>query len=184
MAAETTNARLARNWRDMAISMGVVLGLIAIIFLFTYRPPPDNPVRAVDYASEVAAARSSGAFAVAAPAHPEGWTATSVRYRPDPANPKIATWHLGFVSGSSPETDKYVAIEQTNGDDPAFIKTVTAEGKNEGPVTINGMTFTSYSSAETGHRSLLYKTGPVTTVVTGTPSYDELAAFAADLRTS
>jgi hypothetical protein len=164
----------------MLLSILVVLGLVGIIALFTFRPQQPQ-INAVDYATTVTAARTTGAFDVAVPVPvPDGWIANSVRYRPSADDPKIATWHLGFYL---PE-DQYAAIEQTNGTDSNFIKDATATGKPEGEQTVDGVVWKRYNSASTGNKSLVVNQDGIVTVVTGTISYEQLGDLAASLRTS
>ena len=170
---------LSKNVRDMLLSLGVVIGLIAIVYVFTYSVP-DDPVRVVDYAPSVVAARSSGAFDVAVPVGLTGnWRATSVRYTPS-ADPAVATWHLGFLTPDN----RYAAVEQTNGTDSEFLKEATTKGKPDGTQAIGGQTWSRFYADSTKYHSLMIKSDGVTTVVTGTLSYDQLADFAASLRSA
>lgn len=173
-------SRLSQTARDMLLSIGAVIALVALIALFTYKPA-DEKIRVVDYQPTVAAARSTGAFDVAVPTGAaKDWKATSVRYVPSAADPKIATWHLGFIT----PTNQYAALEQTNGTDPNFIKESTAKGMPDGEQVIDGQKWLRYYSSDTGHRSLVSSKNGITTIVTGTLTYDELVAMATSLRTS
>lgn len=175
-----TDKRLGQTVSGMLLTIGCGLGLVLIIAFFTFSPS-DPRITQVDYMPTVLAARDTGAFKVAFPSSvPDGWTATSVRYRPSATDPTIATWHLGFYV---PEDD-FVGLEQTNGADPDFIRESTAKGKQEGTEEIDGVTWARYLSGETGHRSLVSKQGDLTTVVTGTLSYEQLSIFAQSLRTT
>lgn len=176
--------RMSQTTRDMTLSLLVVIGVVALVYFFT-ASTPDPVVRVVDYVPTATAARSTGAFDVALPVGlgPQ-WRATSVRYTPSLDDPKFATWHLGFLNPS----DQYVALEQSNLGDPGFIKESTADGKRDGTQTVPasqvGTDWTRYYSETRGHRSLVSKSDGITTVVTGTVSYEELADFATSLRTS
>ena len=173
-------ARVNQTSRDMVLSLGLAFGVIALVLFLTYRPGSEQ-VRVVEYVPTVNAARDAGAFDVAAPVGlSDGWVSTSVRYQPSAIDPAIATWHLGFVT---PDT-QYVAIEQTNGTDDDFLRESTAEGSADGSVVIEGRQWQRYVSESSGHRSLVSKSDGITTVVTGTLSFDELAEFLATLRTS
>ncbi|MGV1036020.1 MAG: DUF4245 domain-containing protein [Candidatus Nanopelagicales bacterium] len=173
-------SRLSQTARDMLLSIGAVIALVALVALFTYKPA-DEKIRVVDYQPTVAAARSTGAFDVAVPTgEAKDWKATSVRYVPSAADPTIATWHLGFIT----PTNQYAALEQTNGTDPNFIKESTAKGQPDGEQVIDGQKWLRYYSSDTGHRSLVSSEKGITTIVTGTLTYDELATMATSLRTS
>lgn len=161
----------------MVLTVGLALGAVIVIAIFTFSPS-DPRIVAVEYQPTAVEARRNGAFPVATPATPPtGWQATSVRYRPYPDNPKLATWHLGFyVPG-----DNYVAVQQTNADDPTFLKESTVSGTRQGSQQVTGKTWTQYYSPSSGHYSLVNETDGVTTVVTGTLDYAGLASFAATL---
>ena len=169
---------MANPIRGMVLSFLVVGAVIATIMILAYRPAPPR-IKAIDYGPALNSARATGAFPVAAPVSvPAGWQATSVRYVPSALDPKIATWHLGFIT----PTEQYAAVDQSNGSDPKFVKDATAQGRKAGIQQIGDTTWTQYEAASGGNRSLGSKTGPITTVVTGTLSYDQLAAFSQSLR--
>lgn len=171
--------RLGQSVGGMVLTVGLALAVVVVIAIFTFRPS-DQHITVVDFQPVAASARQSGAFDVALPTNiPSDWKATSVRYRPNPTDPKVATWHLGFYV---PE-DGYVGIEQTNGTDPGFLTEATARGTEQGEQEINGVTWKKYYSDDSRHYSLAVKQDGVTTVVTGTLSYQELAPIAAGLTT-
>ena len=175
-----TSDRLGSTIWGMLLTIGLCFGVVAIIALFTFKPAQPE-VRVVDYQPTAANARANGAFKVATPSPvPTSWQATSVRYLPSALDPGIATWHLGFYI---PE-DGYAAVAQTNGTDPAFISESTVSGRPEGSEVIDGVTWTHYYSEDKDRRSLVSKTGQITTIVTGTLTYPELAVFASSLATS
>lgn len=170
--------RLGQSVGGMVLTVGLALAVVALIAVFTFRPS-DQQITVVDYAPVATSARQSGAFDVALPTNiPSEWKATSVRYRPNPTDPKVATWHLGFYVPQ----DGYVGIEQTNGTDPGFVKEATAHGTEQGEQEINGVTWKRYYSEDARHYSLTTKQDGITTVVTGTLGYDELARIAVGLK--
>jgi len=194
--AERPKGRMGQAARDMLLSIGAALALVGFIAFFTFRPGDDS-VKAVDYKPIVASARTAGAFDVAVPSNlGSEWIANDARYRTAPGDFKVATWHIGFVR----DRDAYVGVFQTNGTDQGFVKESTADGKPGATVDIAGTKWVQYDSSTANQRSLLTRgqlnqpsTGAsaqvkgqaaVTTIVTGTQSFEELAAVAASLRTS
>lgn len=174
------NKRLSQTARDMILSMGVLALVIGFVFLFTYESPGDT-TRDIDYSSTLEVVRETGAFPVAVPATlATDWQATSVRYRPLPRNPDKATWTIGFLTPD----DNYVAVYQTNTDDPNFLRTATAEGSRDGESVIDGVTWDRYFSDQSRHYSLVGTVDGVTTVVTGTLGYGYLATVVQDLSTT
>lgn len=170
--------RRAGTLSGMLLSIAVVVTVLAALMVLWGRGDPD-PVRVVDYAPAVTSARAAGALPAAVPAGlSPGWRATSVRYRALPDDPGKAVWHLGFVTPD----DKYAAVEQSNEPAKAFIKAATVGGRADGQQQVGDQAWARYYSASSGHRSLARTEGTITTVVTGTLSYDDLAVFASRLR--
>lgn len=162
----------------MVLSVLMVLGAVLFVAFFTFKPT-DNTVRTVEYQATVAAATKTGPFPPAVPTPvPAGWQATSARYRVSATDPNLATWHLGFYI----EGDEYAAVGQSNGRSDEFIPEVTGKGKSEGTQDVNGQEWVRYVSPESGHRSLVLKQDQLTTVVTGTLSYEALGQMAASLQ--
>ncbi len=170
--------RLGTTVTGMVLSVLLVLGVVLFIAFFTFTPA-DSTIKTVDYQATVEAASKTGPFPPAVPVPvPEGWQATSVRYRVSAMDPSLATWHLGFyISG-----DEYAAVAQGNGRSDEFLPEVTGRGKPGGEQVINGQTWTRYVSPETGNRSLVYTEKQLTTAVTGTLSFEGLSDFASSLK--
>ena len=103
-----------------------------------------------------------------------------MRYHVAAADPKLATWHLGFYIPG----DEYAAVDQSNGRSDEFIPEATDKGKVDGTQLVNGVTWTRYLSPESGHRSLAMTQNQLTTVVTGTLSYEDLGNLAGSLKTA
>lgn len=157
-----------RGLRDLVLSLSVVGVFVAFLFAVTWRPAPD-PVRTVDPAPMLAAAREQADYPVLAPVglSPD-WRATSARFE---AGESSSTWFVGYVTPQ----DQYIAVTQTDGDRDAFIVAQTAGGVADGTVTVDGEQWHKYVAGD--QRSLVRVTGRSTTVVTGTVSYEELAGF-------
>lgn len=177
--ATTTKPRSAQTVRDLLLSMAVVGAFVAFLFLIVLRPTPD-PVRVVDVTSAVAVAKISDAFPVSVPVGlPSGWRATSARFTPGPT-PDTGNWFNGYVN---PE-GQFVAVAQQDYSIPDFIKDQTQGGTEDGTVVIAGQEWVRYVNSAKGERALVRTTPELTTVVVGTVSYEELAAFAGTLQTA
>ena len=160
--------------RDMVISLSVVLAIVGFVVLFIPRPNTDA-VRVVDYSTVLGQARSDAPYQILAPEGlSERWRATSARYEPDPGG---TTWHLGFVTPQ----DAYAGLEQSDGRRTAFVDEMTNQGAPEGTTQIDGVTWERRLRPSRLQRSLVLVQDDVTTIVTGTASWDELQELASSL---
>jgi hypothetical protein len=168
--------RPSKTPRDMIISLGVVLLVIGALWAVAPRRHYDA-VHQIDYTQALRDARGAAPYRVLAP---EGlsprWRATSVRYDGDVNG--AAQWHLGFVS---PENE-YVGLEQSNGPARDFIFNLSNRGLADGSTVVAGESWDRYLRETRDVRSLARTENGVTTLVTGTASYEEMAEFAAALR--
>ncbi|MGB3675894.1 MAG: DUF4245 domain-containing protein [Candidatus Nanopelagicales bacterium] len=170
--------RLGTTITGMVLSVVLVFGAVLFVAFFTFKPA-DETIKTVDFQPTVAAAMKSGPFPPAVPVPvPQGWQATSVRYRVSATDPDLATWHLGFYIPD----DEYAAVGQSNGRSDEYLPEVTSKGKSEGQQEVNGQEWTRYRSEETGRLSLVLTQNQLTTVVTGTLTYEALGEFAASLK--
>lgn len=164
--------------RDMVLSMAVIGVFSAGIYVVIPHDESKNPVKTVDYRVELASARRAAPYPVLAP---EGlardWRATSVTYQGQ--GPDGAKWHLGFLAPKQ----QYVAVEQSDAKPAAFIAGVTHRAEPAGgAVKVAGQKWDRYEGAK--YRALVRQQKDVTTVVTGTASFERLAEMAAALRGS
>ena len=117
-----------------------VLAVLAFaVFRGVTRDNAPVPVRTVDYAVGVKAARADGQLLVAAPpALPTGWKATSATYDRG-ASP---TWHLGFLT----EERRYVGVEESRSSIEELaqehVDTAAERGRD---VTIAGKTWQTWT---------------------------------------
>ncbi|MGW0610979.1 DUF4245 domain-containing protein [Streptomyces sp. NPDC002788] len=162
--------------RDMILSMGVIVLVAGVIYLFIPHDDSAPDVKRVDYRVELLTARRAASYPVAAPQGlPDTWKATSVRYQGD----DFEAWHLGFLD---PEGE-YVAVEQSTQRRPVFLDEATQGARETGKTqTIDGKTWTRY---EGGRYDALVLEGTKgsTTVVTGTAPFTQLTKMAEALRT-
>ncbi|MGK5629021.1 DUF4245 domain-containing protein [Streptomyces sp. URMC 123] len=164
--------------RDMVLSLAVIGVAAALMYLFIPHDESKDPVRTVDYRVELETARRAAPYKVAAPQGlGEGWRATSVTYKG--VSEHGAVWHLGFLNPN----DEYVAVEQGDGPERKFVEQVTRDAeKTERTQRVGDQEWTRWEGPK--YDALVRTEGGVTTVVTGTAPFEDLARMAAALRTS
>ncbi|MEV5435576.1 DUF4245 domain-containing protein [Streptomyces sp. NPDC052682] len=161
--------------RDMVLSMGVIVLVGLVIYLFIPHDDREPELKRVDYRVELLTARRAAAYPVAAPEGlPDSWKATSVRYQGD----DFDSWHLGFQSPKK----QYVGIEQSTEKPAAFIDEAT-QGAEATDVTerIDGRTWKRYEGGRYD-ALVLQGTKGSTTIVTGSASFAELTRMAQALK--
>ncbi|GAP48587.1 secreted protein [Streptomyces azureus] len=162
--------------RDMILSLGVIVLVAGVIYLFIPHDDSAPDLKRVDYRVELLTARRAASYPVAAPQGlPDTWKATSVRFQGD----EFDAWHLGF---HDPEGE-YVAVEQSTQRRPVFVDEATQGARETGKTEkIDGRTWTRY---EGGRYDALVLEGTKgsTTVVTGTASFAQLTKMADALKT-
>ena len=159
------NARLFQTVRDMVISMVVVLGVIGVVMLLTLRPQPD-PVRVVDPTPVLVTARAEAEYPVLYPADlAEGWRPTSARWDVSEVTSPEPAFHVGFVTPA----DAYAQVGQSATVNAAYVEAQTSSGR---PIDTAGE-WQRFESAN-GTRSLVRIADGVTTVVSGTATWDVL----------
>ena len=168
------------NLRSMVISMVVIL---AAVLAWTAMVPRVNEISqpAVDVTSVARQVRQETSWAISQPQLPAGWKATNVRFTT--AGDGVRTWHAGYLS---PEGN-YVSIDQTTvtGATEVWVTAHTSGGQAEGTVTAAGTMWQKLSSRDTVQRSLVSRgsgTSELTTVLSGTAPYTQLAMFAEALQ--
>ncbi len=138
-----------------------------------------TPVRSVDYAASVKAARADEKLLVVAPERlPSGWTATSATY----TSGATPTWHLGILT----QERRYVGVEESRSSiaDLAseHVDTDAARGKD---VTIAGDTWQTWTDAggdyAVARSSKVAGTTVESWLVVGTAPGEEIRDFAATL---
>lgn len=164
---------------NMARSLLVVLALMALLIAIVPRvstvsgPPVDVHARAVDVQRETG-------WPIDEPVGlPQGWKATSVRYVR--STDGLMTWHAGYTSPAA----RYVAVEQTKDATDEWVAAQTNRAATDGSLRAGGRTWVKYNRDQKVQRSLLSRPkGAVqlTTLVTGTGTYAELAELASKLQ--
>lgn len=162
------NARLRQTVRDMVLSLVVVLAVIGVIMLITWRPSPD-PVRVVDPTQELSLARAQADYPVLYPADLDAaWRPTSARWEITEASEPDPAWHVGFVT---PE-DAYAQLGQSATDDEDYV----AEQVGAAEPTGEWQGWLRYDGAT--QRALVRVDGGVTVVVSGTAPWPTLEGLA------
>jgi hypothetical protein len=167
--------------RDMVLSMAAIGALVGGVYLFIphndSKSAQQDAVKTVDYRVEVATVRRTAPYPVAVPEGLAGdWRATSVSYKAS-SDSKGGAWHLGFLDPK----DEYVALEQSDAPAEKFIKDVTLGAeKAQGGQSVGDAKWERYKGEK--YNALVRQESGVTTVVTGTASYDRLAELAGTLK--
>jgi len=180
-AAQPPTARRGLgSLRSMVISMVVIL---AAVLAWVAMVPRVREVSqpAVDVTSVATQVRRETGWAISQPALPAGWKATNARFTP--AAGGVGTWHAGYLSPDG----QYISIDQTlvTGASQSWVSAVTSGGRADGTLAAAGTTWRKLSSPDTVQRSLLSTASgvrPLTTVLSGTAPYVQLAEFAEALK--
>lgn len=157
----------------------LVVGLIMAAVFFTIprvnsisRPPVD----VMGAAQRVSA--DTGWPVVVPRDLPPGWEPTSVRYARSIS--ELPTWHAGYVTAAG----QYIAVEQTKGVTSRWVKAQTGLPAPTGSLTIDGTVWAQYTRTDKLQNSLLDSrpSGELSTLITGTASYDDMRIFIAALK--
>ena len=163
-----SNARLRQTVRDMILSLVVVLAVIAVILVLTWRPAPD-PVRVIDPTPALSLARVQADYPVLYPADLDAaWRATSARWEITPSSQPDPAWHVGFVTPD----DAYAQLGQSATEDPSYVADQVGIAKPAGEW--DG--WLRYDSSD--QRALVRIDGGVTVVVSGTAPWPTLQLLA------
>nr|WP_208828202.1 DUF4245 domain-containing protein [Streptomyces ficellus] len=160
--------------RGMFQSMAVICAAAGVIYLFIPHDEKADPIRAVDYRVELVTAQRAAPYPVLAP---EGlakdWTPTSVAYDREEGN----AWHLGFLTPDR----QYVAVEQSTAASGKYIAGVTHDARDTGRTqAVAGRAWQRWEGPK--YDALVLRDKGVTTVVTGTATWEQLARMASALR--
>jgi len=175
-SAQRRTERQRATWQSMVISMAVVVGIVVALLLLVPRvnsitQPP------VDVNLGVRAASGQVQFTPSVPTGlPEGWRATSVRTVRSTAD--VVMWHVGYET----PTQQYAAVQQGKDAPAEWVRAQVNRAPTAGTQRVDGEEWTRYIRADKTQNSLVLVHGPVTTVVTGTAGFDELAQLAQSLR--
>lgn len=166
---------VANMVRSLLVVAAIVGVLIAVVPRTNSVSQP--PVEVAGIAREVA--RESGWPIVAPAGLPEGWKPTSVRYVR--GTDGLMTWHVGYQSPAG----RYVAVQQTRDATDGWVEAQTNRARRTGEVQAAGRTWVTFERAPKVQRSMLWRSSDaadLTTLVTGTGTFEELGEFAESLR--
>jgi len=163
--------RLGQTVGDMARSLAVVMAVVGVILLITWRPQPEA-VKVVDIDPFLAVVSEQAPFEpLHVPPFLDGYQPTSVRWEATDKSDGEPVWFLGYVTPSG----EYLQISQSVADSADFVREQTANGVSEGEIEIDGEVWERYVAGD--RRSLVRQDG-VTTIVSGTQSWDGVATTA------
>ena len=162
------------NARDMVFSMGVMLALVAVILIITYRPKHQS-VEMVDYAGAVALATSQTQLPILVPAKlPVGSVVSRARFEPESyGRTGDVRWYLGLNTKSN----QYLALWQSTGATAQIVESVSSNGTCLGSVSIQGVNWKKCEQSRPQTRLLFHVSNGVTSMVYGTTSWAELKSF-------
>ncbi|MBX6722476.1 MAG: DUF4245 domain-containing protein [Dactylosporangium sp.] len=168
-----TNVVKGRTWRDMLISLVVLIVPVALLVAFASFVREGRQASVLDPAPVIAQAQAAGRFPVAAPRGLEdGWRPVSANFR---TTADGATLRIGYVT---PGGD---GVQFVTSDVPAQQLLANELGEQARPVgteTIAGRSWQRYS-ARAGETALVRAEPDHTLIVVGPATLDDLQALAA-----
>jgi len=165
------NGSVANLIRSLLVIVAIVVVLIAIVprVSTVSQPPVDVSAKATQVAADTG-------WPIEVPRGlPDGWKATSVRYVRSTGG--LMTWHAGYQSPKG----NYVAIEQTRDATPEWLEAQVNRARKTGETRADGRTWATYVLSAKVQNSLVNQPpgkGELTTIITGTGTFEELTAFA------
>lgn len=166
------------SWADMVRSLAVVLGVVLAVVLLVPRPN-EGATLVVEVAQVAARQQSEARFTLGVPTELRaGWRASSADLRR--STDDVPTWHVGMSAPSG----QAVTFEQAKDVTKEWLAVQTARGAVAGEYDVDGTTWQKRSRPDRNTQSLIRVDGDVTTIVTGTTGYAELAEVAASIETN
>lgn len=164
---------------NMLRSMAVIVALTFAVFLLVGRTSSVTPANVdVPAAAEQHARQAQQPFAYPE-GLPEGWTATNVRYVRSKGD--LLMWNAGYTTPDG----QYVSVQQAVDAPKDWIDTQTNHGSRDGTVTSDdGREWSKRDREGKVQRSLVHDPtgkGELTTLVTGTGSWEQLELVANSL---
>ncbi|MGB9376092.1 MAG: DUF4245 domain-containing protein [Mycobacteriales bacterium] len=162
---------------DMAISLGVLLAIIAVV-LFAQQRSGDKAVKVIDPSQAYAGARNVATYRVLTPQGlPGGWRPTSARTE-SPETGRL-TLRVGFVT---PKAEYAQLVESDLPRAQLLTAELAAGARPTGSVEVGDAQWLSYPAANPGDRVIVRSSGGVTYVVSGSAGLAELRTLAGSLR--
>ena len=176
------NNPLRKTVGDILRSLAVVVVVITVLLLLTWRPTPD-PVRELDPFPIASLAVREAGYSVMMPDVGDGWRSTSARLEPTAQSADKSVWFNGWVSPD----DEFFALAQSHATHKAFIDEQTSDGN---PVELSTESswpwadtvgtkknWIAHVSADGETKSLVKIKKDHSTIVTTTASWSQLDAF-------
>lgn len=158
------------NMLRSLLVIGAIMAVVVVIFPNTQPANPDLNV--LETATQV---QQSTGWAISAPRDlPSEWVATRAQYVR--GTDSLMTWRAGYQSPQG----EYVALQETVDATDGWVTAQVNDSPLVGQVQVAGSTWDQFNRDVRVQRSLVRRGGPgeVTTVVTGTASWEEIEAFA------
>jgi Protein of unknown function (DUF4245) len=165
------------RWTDVIRSIVVVLAVIGVVAFYqaVLTEDPADPTPSVEYGPAAEAARDDAGYPILAPARlPDGWQATSVRYRPG----ERWAWHLGVLTAD----EEYVGLEQAPVEPDQLVEEAAEGTEPAGTTTIDGEVWQLRRDEERDETTLVRRSQGVTTLVTGSTDQSTLEDYVRSLR--
>ena len=175
-APQRVSSYASGSLANMLRSLLVIAAIMAVIVLMFPQVQPTPPdVDVVETAQQI---EDSTGWTLLVPQDlPEGWTPTRAQYRR--STDGLMTWHAGFETPAG----EYAALQQTLDATDDWVTTQVNRSPRAGELEVAGRTWERYDRTGKVQRSLVDRGGPqeMTTVITGTASWEELEEFAESL---
>lgn len=164
---------------NMIRSLAVIGALMALVILIIPRvnsisQPP------VDVAGTARSVAADTKWPIQIPTGlPDGWRATSVRFVR--STDGVMTWHAGYTTPDN----QSVAVEQAMEPTVGWVRAEVNRAAVVGTADVAGLTWTKYVRNDKVQNSLVHNGArpgkDLTTIVTGTGTFDQLQFFAGRL---
>lgn len=158
--------------------MGAVILAVGVILIISWRPQKES-LPTVDYESAVANATAQQIWPVLVPQSlPTGYEATSARFEPESYGaPGEVRWYLGFQTAN----DEFISLWQSDGPLKKIVAAASNSAECNEVAQIAEASWTKCETEDPLTRTFYKSDGEVTTIVSGTASWEELTAFATSL---
>lgn len=168
------NSRANATFKNYAISLGVVVGIILVMaFVVSTRSGENIPT--VDYRPDIEVMRQSADYEVTAPSEdmPEGWIPTSSHL--DTTGP--VSWSIGFATPQ----DSHAMLTQSDGDPDKVIADHVKDAEPVGSVMVADQEWEQFEADDWG--ALVQRGDDRTLIISGSTSLDEFAVLAEHMET-
>jgi len=166
------------NAYDMVLSLSAVSLFVIVVLAVTWRPQHQT-MQDVDYVGAQASAVAASNWAIYVPNQiPNGYQVTAARFEAESyGQPGDSRWYLGFTS----DTKKFISLWQSDGPIKKIKAAATNNGTCDQKEVIAGSEWEKCFSEKPETRAYLKTQGEVTTIISGTATWDELKNFINEL---